>query len=204
MDITIDSTQNPSEKGKSKLLLAAYAKASEGNTLDYFKTMLAEHQRALQEDQEEKAERAAKKGKKAIRKSSDAVPVEDDADDMDIDEVTNAEKPKSKKRKKTDDSDLEEKVFFNMVRERVCADEKKPAKTPKTLKISAPKAPAAESSGKKKTPKSKTAKSKAAKSGSDDEPVSPKVEEKPLSPAAAKEIKEKKGQQALFVITGQS
>ena len=71
---------------------------------------------------------------------------------------------------------------------------RKPAKTPKTatkLKLSTPKTPAAEPSTKKKASKPKAA--KAAKSGSEDDAVTPKVEEKPLTPQQAKEIKEKKG-----------
>ena len=72
-----------------------------------------------------------------------------------------------------------------------------PAKTPKTkatkLKLTTPKVP--ESSGKKKTPKPKSTTKKAAAkaSGSDDEMMvdTPMVEEKPLTPAEAKEKKEK-------------
>ena len=71
----------------------------------------------------------------------------------------------------------------------------KPAKTPKTatkLKLTTPKTPVAESSGKKKTSKSK-AKATATKSGSEEEIVTPKVEEKPPTPSQVREMKEKKG-----------
>ncbi len=66
------------------------------------------------------------------------------------------------------------------------------------MKLSTPKTPASEPSSKKKAAKPKASSSKkgAAKVvASDDEDVvdTPKVEEKPLSPAAAKEMKEKKG-----------
>ena len=74
-------------------------------------------------------------------------------------------------------------------------DKAKPAKTPKTatkLKLTTPKTPAAESSSKKKTTKSK-AKAATTKSGSEEEAVTPKVEEKPPTPAQIKEMKEKKG-----------
>lgn len=74
----------------------------------------------------------------------------------------------------------------------------KPAKTPKTttkLKLSTPKTPAADSSTKKAAAKPKSAKAaKAAKSASDEEAIIPKVEEKPLTPQQAKEVKEKKGE----------
>ena len=72
----------------------------------------------------------------------------------------------------------------------------KPAKTPKTgakLKLTTPKTPTVEASGKKKTPKVKaSAKKSAAKAArSDDELDTPKLEEKTLTPAEAKDKKEK-------------
>ncbi len=71
------------------------------------------------------------------------------------------------------------------------------------MKLSTPKTPASESSNKKKAAKPKASSSKkgAAKvAASDDDDVvdTPKVEEKPLSPAAAKEMKEKKGKLVSF------
>lgn len=70
------------------------------------------------------------------------------------------------------------------------------AKTPKTgtkLKLSTPKTPVTETSGKTKTPKSR-AKAAVKAIASDDEVIdTPKIEPAPLTPAAAKEIKEKKG-----------
>ena len=78
------------------------------------------------------------------------------------------------------------------------SNDTKPAKTPKTttkLKLSTPKTPAADSSTKKGAAKPKSTKAaKAAKSASDEEAVTPKVEEKPLTPQQAKEVKEKKGE----------
>lgn len=112
LDPEDEAIKNPSEKGKSKTLLAAYAKAAEANDLQHFKTMLAEHQKALQQDMEEKeaaAERAAAKKAKKSRKSSDAAALADDGDEMDVDDE-GVEKPKSKKRKKPADSDVDEKV----------------------------------------------------------------------------------------------
>ncbi len=110
--LDIESVTEPSEKGKSKLLLAAYEKAAEQNDLKHFKEMLVDHQKAIQEDQEAQAEKEAKKANKAKRKSTNiaAAPVVD-ADDMDIDEEVATPKPKSKKRKKELDDDAgEEKV----------------------------------------------------------------------------------------------
>ena len=111
LDVESETTKNPVEKGKSKTLLAAYGKAAENNDLAHFKTMLADHQKAIEIDEELKEEKAAKKTKKPSRKSGDAAAVTDDVEEMDVDEEEAAEKPKSKKRKKADESDdAEEKV----------------------------------------------------------------------------------------------
>ena len=112
LDVESDAVKNPVEKGKSKTLLQAYKKAAENEDLDHFKGMLAEHAKAIEADREEREEleqeRAAKKAKKAARKSDAAV---NDDEDMDVDEEIAAEKPKSKKRKKAEDSeDVDEKV----------------------------------------------------------------------------------------------
>lgn len=105
-----ETTKDPTEKGKSKLLLAAYEKASEHQSLQHYKEMLADHQKALQEDQEAQAERETKKSTKSKRKSMDAGAQSGDVDEMDLGEEASAEKPKSKKRKKEIGSDGEEKV----------------------------------------------------------------------------------------------
>ena len=106
-----ESVRDAPEKGKSKLLLAAYEKAAELHDLDYFKEMLVDHQKAIQEDQEAQAQREAKKASKAKRKSQDAAAQVAAAEEMDIDEEVPEPKPKSKKRKKDLDSDAgEEKV----------------------------------------------------------------------------------------------
>ena len=127
-----EAAKNPSEKGKSKLLLAAYEKAAENQPLQYYKDMLADHQKALQEDMDAQAERDAKKATKSKRKSMDTSAVKDDADEMDIDEAPSSEKPKSKKRKKdAADSDGEGKVqqcqfFLRIVRTDVFFSRQKP------------------------------------------------------------------------------
>lgn len=119
LDVEADSTKNPVEKGKKQALLQAYKKAAEKQDLDHFKAMLADHQMALdadlQEKEEAEKERSAKKAKKASRKSDAAVA--DDGDEMDIDEDAVAEKPRSKKRKKADDTDeADEKVTLHSFR----------------------------------------------------------------------------------------
>lgn len=202
LDVESETTKNPVEKGKSKTLLAAYGKAAENNDLAHFKTMLADHQKAVEIDEEIKEEKAAKKTKKASRKSGDAAAVADDVDEMEIDDEAAAEKPKSKKRKKADDSDDADgkvRTWMKPTHHLMYADKPKPAKTPKTatkLKLTTPKTPANEPSSKKKTAKPK-AKATATKSGSEEEAVTPKVEEKPPTPAQIKEMKEKKGKNNL-------
>ena len=112
LDVHSDVVKTPIEKGKSKTLLQAYKKAADNEDLNHFKGMLADHQKALEADLQEREEldkeRAAKKAKKGSRKSD--VLVNDD-DEMDVDEDVVPEKPKSKKRKKAEDSeDVDEKV----------------------------------------------------------------------------------------------
>lgn len=181
--ITPEDCKNVEEKGKAKSLLAAYGVASEDHDLEYFKTMLAEHQAAVQEDLDRQAEKeaersaakAAKAEKSGRRKSTTAVEKDDDDDKMDIDEDGNTQKPQSKKRKKV--NDLEDET------------EEKPAKAPK-LKLNGPKTP---STDKKAPAKSKSSSKKvAAKKDSDEEMEDePAVEATPLSAAEIKEKKEK-------------
>jgi len=104
------------DKGKTKSLVAAYEIAGEQHDLAYFKEMLVDHQRAMQEDAELRAQREAKKQKKGKRKSTDATEDGEDLDMEDAEEMKAGDdggdpKPKSKKRKKSLDSDGEtEKV----------------------------------------------------------------------------------------------
>ncbi|KAL8947166.1 MAG: hypothetical protein Q9222_006518 [Ikaeria aurantiellina] len=184
-------------KGKSKPLAAAYTKASEENDLQHFKDMLADHQKAVKEEQEAQAERDAKKASKAKRKSVDAsAAAADDADEMDVDEEEEEAKPKTKKRKKEADSDGEEKVNILCCSSLHTLIDKssQPAKTPKTgakLKLSTPKTPV-ETSSKKKAPKAKSSSKKTAKTSDDDAVETPKVEERKLTAEEAKNMKEKK------------
>ncbi|GKZ39158.1 hypothetical protein AbraIFM66950_011967, partial [Aspergillus brasiliensis] len=186
-----------SEKGKSKTLLAAYAVGAEGHDLQHFKDLLADHQRALEQEIEEreaqaaakaaaKAEREAKKNK---RKSMDVV----DDEDVDMDEADEeTKKPKStKKRKKDNDSEAQ--------------SDEKPAKTPKTttkLKLTTPKTPASESG--KKAPASKgkqaTSSKKAAKAAaSDDGEESRAASKEPEKKISQEEAKDKKEKEILFI-----
>ncbi|OKL56809.1 hypothetical protein UA08_07753 [Talaromyces atroroseus] len=185
-----------SEKGKQKQLIAAYKVAAEGRDLQHFKTLLADHQRAIQQEAEEreaaaaekealKAQKeAAKEEKKKKKRKSVAAESEDvemaDADDAD-------KKPKStKKRKKDVESD---------------AEGEKPSKTPKTtkLKLSTPKDPnAAEKSKTSKAKKAATKKSEEPVDESAEEPIEEPIEQPPkektpvIDPVEARIIKQKK------------
>lgn len=198
--LDVESVTEPSEKGKSKLLLAAYEKAAEQHDLKYFKEMLVDHQKAIEEDQEAQAEKEAKKANKAKRKSTTtaaAAPAVE-TEEMDIEEEVTTPKPKSKKRKK----DLEDDAADEKVRSLICkfrhfSHNTQPAKTPKTgtkLKLSTPKTPAAEPSTKKKAPKPKPKAAPKTNTSEDEAATTPKTGQPPLTPAAAKDMKEKKGQ----------
>lgn len=111
-----ESCKNVPEKGKGKTLLAAYRVAAENHDLQYFKDLLAEHQRAVQQEAEEREAKAAAKAaakaqkeeKKKRRKSATAA---EEAEDIEMDEADQEdhEKPKSaRKRKKDAESDVEE------------------------------------------------------------------------------------------------
>lgn len=100
------------EKGKQqKALLAAYKVAQENHDLQYFKNLLADHQRAMQQEAEDREAKAAAKEKKKKRKSMEVV---DDQEDVEMAEAEEEEGKKSKatkKRKKDVESDGEaEKV----------------------------------------------------------------------------------------------
>lgn len=92
-----------SEKGKSKPLLAAYETASEGHDLQYFKNMLADHERALQEDQEAREAQATAKAAKKDKKKRKSMDVVDDQDDEEVTEKRRS----AKKRKKDAESEGE-------------------------------------------------------------------------------------------------
>ena len=113
--LSVEDAANPTEKGKTKMLLEAYKKAAEQLDLADIKKMLADHTAAIQAEEEAQAEREAQKAEKAAkaakRKSTASAVAGDDEDEMDVEEDGAGEKPKSKKRKKSlADVDDEEKV----------------------------------------------------------------------------------------------
>jgi hypothetical protein len=110
------SCKDVPEKGKSKQLLAAYAVAAEGHDLQYFKDLLADHQRALQQElEEQEAQQAAKEAAKAKKNKRKSMDVADDLEDIDMEDADEPKKPKSsKKRKKDAETDGEaEKVNYD-------------------------------------------------------------------------------------------
>jgi hypothetical protein len=198
-----------SEKGKTKSLIQAYHVAAEGHGLEHFKTMLADHQKAMQEDQERReAREAAKTGKpdrgdKKKRKSE--IAEEDEDVDMEDEEEEAKSPPKkaSKKRKKEVESDAEEEKVRLARQQKAYLNtdscDSQPAKTPKTatkLKLTTPKAPGtSEKKAPAKTakPKGDRKKSKAAISDEEAGEEEVKEPEKELDPAEAKAKKEKEG-----------
>lgn len=114
--ITPTECANVSEKNKAKGLIAAYKVAAEGHDLQYFKTLLADHQAALQKEIEEaeaaeaaKAAAKAEKAKKSKRKSKGA------ETDVEMEDADGTKKAKAtKKRKKDTETDAEaDKVRFS-------------------------------------------------------------------------------------------
>lgn len=105
-ELDINACKDVSEKGKSKQLIKAYEVASENHDLQHFKTVLMEHEMALQKDEEEKAAKLAEKAAaKDKKKRKSEAKIEEDVEMEDVDE---APKKSSKKRKKDPESDDEE------------------------------------------------------------------------------------------------
>jgi hypothetical protein len=107
--IAFDPSGGVAQKGKSSSLLEAFSIASAKQDLDHWKTVLGEHEEALQADAEAKAAKKAKSKEKGKRKST-AVVEDDDAamDDAEGDDEEGGEaKPKTKKRKKGEESEGE-------------------------------------------------------------------------------------------------
>ncbi|KAF3482128.1 uncharacterized protein GIQ15_04887 [Arthroderma uncinatum] len=178
-----EDCKDVSEKNKSKALLAAYNVAAEGHDLEHFKTMLADHERALQEDLDEKEAKAAAKAAKQEKKKRKSMEVVDEPEDEEMEDA--GEKKKSTKKRK---KDLESE-----------GEHEKPAKTPKPatkLKLTTPKAPGTgEKGGKKAASTAKASKGKSKKAAkaeaSDEEIETPKETEKPVDPQEAKAKREK-------------
>ena len=117
--LTPEECKDVPEKGKQKALKEAYEIAAENHDLAYFKTMLGEHAKAIQEDEElraqKEADKEAKKARQAKRKSNATLAEGDEADEMDIDEEGEPKPKASKKRKKSLDSDDEGKVSSSII-----------------------------------------------------------------------------------------
>jgi hypothetical protein len=98
---------------KNKALWEAYQVAAEGHDLAHFKTVLANHEAAMQLDVEQREQKEAEKKEKAeksAKRKSIAAVESDDVDMEDADGTTapSAKKAKAtKKRKKSDESDGE-------------------------------------------------------------------------------------------------
>ncbi|KAL2814818.1 hypothetical protein BJX63DRAFT_192040 [Aspergillus granulosus] len=180
-----------SEKGKSKALVAAYNVAAENNDLAHFKDLLADHQRAIQQEEEEKeaqaaakaAAKAEKESKKNKRKSMQI------DDDVDMEDAEGDKAPKSSKKRKKDAD----------------AEDEKPAKTPKAgtkLKLTTPKTPSGETgkkaagSSKAKQPASSKKGKAAANEDSDESSPAPKEPEPQVN---IEEAKKKREKEVLFV-----
>ncbi|KAL4913811.1 hypothetical protein BDW62DRAFT_156926 [Aspergillus aurantiobrunneus] len=182
-----------SEKGKTKSLLAAYGVAAENHDLAHFKDMLADHQRAMQQEEEDReakaaAKAAAKAEKDAKKNKRKSMEIHDDVDMEGADE--GGKQPKSsKKRKKDTEGEGDEK----------------PTKTPKTgtkLKLTTPKDPSDESG--KKASGSTKAKQSASKKGkkaaaSDESDESRPVSKEPEPQVSLEENKKKREKEVLFV-----
>jgi hypothetical protein len=112
-----------SEKSKTKPLLAAYKVAAENHDLQHFKSLLLDHQRAVQLEAEEReakaaAKAAAKAQKDEKKKKRKSMEVAEEPEDVELGEDQEAvKKAKSaKKRKKDVESDGEtEKVSYDVM-----------------------------------------------------------------------------------------
>jgi hypothetical protein len=91
-----------SEKGKTKSLIGAYHVAAEAHPLSYFKDMLLDHQKAMQEDQELREQREAAKAAKAGKKKRKSDAADDDVDMEDANAGEEVETKKSSKKRKKD------------------------------------------------------------------------------------------------------
>ncbi|KAL4872216.1 hypothetical protein BDV12DRAFT_193663 [Aspergillus spectabilis] len=181
-----------SEKGKAKALIAAYHVAAEGNDLAHFKDLLADHQRAIEQEEEERdaqvaAKATAKAEKDAKKNKRKSMEIHDDVEMEDVDEES--KQPKSSKKRKKDTEAAE--------------GDEKPAKTPKTgtkLKLTNPKTPTGETG--KKAPGSR-AKQSANKKGkaaaSDESDESRPVSKEPEPQINLEEAKKKREKEVLFV-----
>lgn len=117
----IDAIKKDVESGnsakKSKALWEAYQVAAKGHDLAYFKELLANHEKAILDDEiakETKREEKAEKAKKAAKRKSSAGAATEDVEMDDADESNTASgkkaKPSKKRKKDADSEGDEEKV----------------------------------------------------------------------------------------------
>ena len=124
----LDAIKKDVESGnsakKSKALWEAYQVAAKGHDLAYFKELLANHEKAILDDEiakETKREEKAEKAKKAAKRKSSASAINDDVEMDDADDATAASakkaKPSKKRKKDADSEDDDEKVseLYEMV-----------------------------------------------------------------------------------------
>ena len=113
--LAVDQVKDVAEKGKSKSLIGAYNVAAEGHPLSYFKEMLSDHQKAIQEDQEIREAREAAKAAKAEKKKRKSEIAEEDVEMEDVDDEDGETKKSSKKRKKDLESEGDEEKVSTSV-----------------------------------------------------------------------------------------
>lgn len=108
------AVDNNDQGKKAKNLWEAWKVASEGHTLEYFKQLLMDHEKAMAEDAQEraakeaeKAEKAEKAAKKARRKSKGG---DDDVEMEDAAGSSDSASKKSAKKRKNDAEGNDEKV----------------------------------------------------------------------------------------------
>ena len=114
--LNVDQVKDVAEKGKSKSLIGAYNVAAEEHPLSYFKEMLLDHQKAIQEDQEIREAREAAKAAKAEKKKRKSEIAEEDVEMEDADDDDGETKKSSKKRKKDLESEGDEEKVSRSVR----------------------------------------------------------------------------------------
>lgn len=105
------AVDNNDQGKKAKNLWEAWKVASEGHTLEYFKQLLMDHEKAMAEDAQERAakeaEKAEKAAKKARRKSKGG---DDDVEMEDAAGSSDSASKKSAKKRKNDAEGNDEKV----------------------------------------------------------------------------------------------
>ena len=109
--LDIDELKEKKSNKLPKKLFHAYEIAEEQHDLPYFKNMLEEHVKAIEEDQRLRAEEAARKqaskDKKAAKRKSKPAVDEDGDSAMEDASTEESSKKTSKKRKQADDGDGE-------------------------------------------------------------------------------------------------